>query len=216
MKILVLNPNSTAQLNDLIKRSISCDRSMDADVINPVGGPAAIQTADDEVEAVHHSVALISELAARVDGYDALIIACYGDPGLAEIAAMVSIPVVGIAQTSMAVAAGLSDNFGLIVAKSSAIEIMSKLATSYGYDLTRDAIEASGVPVLDMMHDPDGSYPAILAAGIRLRNKGIDTVCLGCASMGQFAARLRVDSGLTVIDSVKVTESVVRAAHRGR
>jgi Asp/Glu/hydantoin racemase len=69
--------------------------------------------------------------------------------------------------------------------------------------------------VLDMLRDPEGTYPRILDAVQRLKAGGSEVVCLGCASMGQFAARLHADTGLTVIDAVLTSVSVMLNARRG-
>ncbi|MGB4137096.1 MAG: aspartate/glutamate racemase family protein [Microbacterium sp.] len=212
MRLLVVNPNSTARMTALIEGAVRATGAHDAVTVGPAKGPAAIETADDEKLAVRQVIALLDRHPELLSGADAVLLACYGDPGMAEVAAISPVPVFGIAQLSMGIAASLAPSFGLIVAKPSAVPIMSALAAGYGHALPEAAIEASGVPVLDLLDDPEGSYEAVRDAALRLKARGVDVVCLGCASMGQLAARLRADTGLIVIDAVQTSASALRGA----
>ena len=65
-------------------------------------GPAAIESAEDEALAIPPMLALIREAAPR---HDAVVIACFSDPGLEQARQLVSIPVVGIEESSLHLAA---------------------------------------------------------------------------------------------------------------
>jgi allantoin racemase len=214
MKLLLLNPNSTDQMTSLIADTARAAGAADVQVVNPKDGPAAIETSEDEAEAIVHLQDLLAAEPSLIENADVVIIACYGDPGLEQIANFVPVPVFGIAQLSLGVASSLSGEIGMVVAKPSAVQIMETLADSYGHPLPTDRIEASGNSVLDMVRDPEGTYPRILDAVQRLKAGGSQVVCLGCASMGQFAPRLRADTGLTVIDAVLTSVSVMLNARR--
>lgn len=212
MRLLVINPNSTQRMTALIDSAARSTGATSILTIGPDAGPLAIETTADERAAVDATLAMLAHRAELTDDVDAILLACYGDPGLEEISRASAAPAFGIAQVSMGIASAISRRFGLIVAKTSAIQIMSDLARGYGHDLPSTAIEASGVPVLSLLDDPLGSYPAVLDAALRLKARGIDVVCLACASMGQLAEQLRADTGLIIIDAVQTS---VAALHNG-
>src|SRR6056297_974379 len=56
-------------------------------------GPASIESAYDELMAVPATLRGIVE--AERDGFDAVIIGCFGDPGLEAARELVNIPVIG-------------------------------------------------------------------------------------------------------------------------
>lgn len=210
MRLLVINPNSTGRMTALIDTAARATGATDIQTAGPEAGPVAIETTADEGAAVEATLAMLAQRKDLTEGIDAILLACYGDPGLAEIARASAVPAFGIAQLSMGIAATISERFGLIVAKPSAIQIMSDLARNYGHDLPATAIEASGVSVLSLLDDPDGSYPTVRDAAMRLKSRGVDVVCLACASMGQLSERLRADTGMVVIDAVQTSVAALR------
>lgn len=56
-------------------------------------GPREVRSAADAAQAAPHVVALVC--AAEADGFDAVIVDCTDDPGVAEARLVVSIPIVG-------------------------------------------------------------------------------------------------------------------------
>jgi hypothetical protein len=54
MKLLLLNPNSTDQMTSLIADTARAAGAADVQVVNPKDGPAAIETSEDEAEAIVH------------------------------------------------------------------------------------------------------------------------------------------------------------------
>ena len=106
MRILVVNPNTSASMTDRLRRELEAvkGRETELTVVNPTAGPAAIESAEDEALAIPPMLDLIREAAPR---HDAVVIACFSDPGLDEARDIVSIPVVGIEESSLHLAAQL-------------------------------------------------------------------------------------------------------------
>lgn len=213
MRAIYLNPNSSPEMSDLIAEKLDALNLCENTVMNPSSGPSAIQTLEDEEEAVLHSLNLVKSKRTEVSDHDVLVVACYGDPGLKELRNQLDIPVVGIAQLSMGAASLLDKNFGLIVAMPSAISIMSDLAAKYGHQIKKENIIASGASVLEMVFQPEQSYERVLKAAKKLVANGVGIACLGCASMGQFAERLRQDSGIIVLDPIESSNVLINSMY---
>jgi allantoin racemase len=120
---------------------------------------------------------------------DGIAIACFGDPGLAALRASVSVPVVGIAESSMLLACAMGPRFAIVAALDSAVPMMEELAASYGLAARCAGVRATGRSVLQVAADPDGSRTVIEATCRQaLEVDSADSICLGCAAMSPLAA----------------------------
>lgn len=209
MSLLVINPNSSSAMTALIERTVGDIGASGLRVVHPPDSPPAIETTADEAAATAAMLAMLAKQPQLLEGIDSILIACYGDPGLDEVATATRLPVRGIAELSMAVAASLDPGFGLVVAKPSAVDIMGRLARRHGHRLGEQRIRASGAAVLEMLEAPAEAYPRVRAAVEDVRAGGASVVCLGCASMGRFAPRLRLELGV-VIDPVATAVAVLQ------
>jgi allantoin racemase len=112
-EILVLNPNSSAAMTKAISvglaplkaataHRIACDRIKEA--------PESIESDAD----VAFVAPLVAERAALTDA-DALVVACFSDPGIDDArAAAGCIPVIGIAEAAYYAALQLAPQFGVV------------------------------------------------------------------------------------------------------
>ena len=113
MRVLVVNPNTSAAMTAAIAQELASIKRPDAevDVVKPSEGPEVIESAYDESRAVPELLRLVRR--APEQGYDAVVIACFSDPGLDAARELVDIPVVGIQEASMYLAAMLGSAFGV-------------------------------------------------------------------------------------------------------
>ena len=130
-RVALVNPNtSTTSTALMVEVAASVAPTVAFDGVTAEFGqalitePVALGVAADAVEA----------LAPRLREYDAVIVAAYGDPGHARLArALAPIPVVGIGESSMAVAAKLSDGrFSVATTIGGLVEPIRQLAASIG------------------------------------------------------------------------------------
>ena len=77
MKILVINPNTSASMTDHVRRTLEGVQASTTEVtvVNPVHGPVSIESAYDEAYAIPPTLELIKR--AEQDGYDAVVLACF-------------------------------------------------------------------------------------------------------------------------------------------
>ena len=115
-------------------------------------GPPSIESRFDEVFSVPWLIALA--LDAERDGVDALVIDCMGDPGLGPLREAVQIPVLGVAQTAMSVAAMLAQRFGVVTVHDRTTTMVNELVDLYGHGRHYVGCRPIGVPVLRIHDDP--------------------------------------------------------------
>jgi len=71
---------------------------------------------------------------AEKEGYDAVVIGCFYDPGLREARELVRIPVIGPAETCMHIAATLGHKFSVLVGRRKWIPKMESNVYMYGLE----------------------------------------------------------------------------------
>lgn len=216
MRVLVINPNSTESMTDGIVSTAWAASASDVAVegCTNTDGPPAIQGEADGRAATPGVVRLVAQ--AAIDGYDAAIIACFDDTGLAEASAVVSIPVIGIGQAAFH-AAMIYGRFSVITTLPVSIPVIEDNIIRYGMTKACANVHASGLPVLSLESDPGTARPrlqdcALLAA----KDDRADALVLGCAGMSAFGAAMTEVSGLPAIDGVAaavgLARTVIRAA----
>jgi hypothetical protein len=111
-------------------------------------GPASIESAVEEYLAIPG--ALECALDAQAEGYDAIVLGCFGDPGLDGFRELCDVPVVGPCEASMHVAATLGSRFGIVTAGESLIPPLERLVRAAGLESRSVRVSACDVPVLDL------------------------------------------------------------------
>lgn len=166
---------------------------------NPAG-PASIESGWEEYMSVPGSFEVAA--AAEREGCDAMILGCFGDPGLDGFREILTAPIVGPCEASMHVACTLGHRFGIVTVLDSIVAPLHKLARIAGLDARVASIVAVDVPVLELDGD---SYASVLAGCRSALTAGADTIVLGCMSMAFLgvAERLSEELGVPVINPAR-------------
>jgi Asp/Glu/hydantoin racemase len=138
---------------------------------------------------------------------DALVIACFGDPGLWQLRDRLPIPVIGMAEASCHVACQLGRRFGIVTGGAAwkpmlasfidDIGLLSRLSGIHTLDQTGDALAA----------DPERALSLIAQKIDQARSDGSDVVILGGAGLVGFAKRLQSDAKVQLLDSLSCAVS---------
>ncbi len=132
MRLLLVNPNMTAAMTDCmagIARGIAGSRAEIVPLTAARGFPYIASRAEAQIGG---AIAL-EMIADNLEGIDAVIIAAFGDPGLAGARELFDLPVVGMAEAAAMSAAMMGDRFSVVT--------FSPLMTRW-YD---DCIRATGL-----------------------------------------------------------------------
>ena len=212
MRILVVNPNTTASMTDKIAAACLRVAAPGTEIIavNPVDGPPSIEGYFDEVFAVP---GLIAEMR-RAPGMDAYIIACFDDTGLDAARCITDAPVVGIGEAAFHMASLVAGRFSVVTTLARSIPAIEHNLTKYGLAARCSRVRASEVPVLELERPGSQAHQAISAEiGRAIAEDQAEAIVLGCAGMTDLAERLSSEHGLPVLDgvacAVKLTEGLV-------
>jgi len=172
-------------------------------------GPPSIESRYDEALAVPDVVAKV--VRAELDGMDAVIIDCMGDPGLEAARERVSIPVIGPAETSMHVAAMLAHRFSVITVLDTLIPAFDHHALKAGLTSRMASVRTVGIPVLEL-DDHSRLLEALVDQSVRaVTEDGAHLLVLGCTGMAGMVHGLVVGLQRHGITDVPVIDPTVLA-----
>lgn len=149
-------------------------------------------------------------IEAVKEGYQALVLGCFSDPGLDAIRELVNIPVVGPGQTSVHVASLLGDRFTILATGPRRREFSSSRYPALGNKLA--SIRGIGMSVLDVRQNKRKAIQLLIEEGKKaIEEDCAEVVVLGCLSL----AFHRVDEDLKghlPIPVVNPIKAAVKAA----
>lgn len=203
MRLLLVNPNSTASMTAAIGASARAAARPSTDVVavNPPDGPASIESEDDERRCIPGVLEQVRLAAADDTPPDAYVIACFGDPGLEDVRVIVDVPVLGIAQAAMHAAALTAGTFSVVTSTSATVPRGRELGHAYTPSACL-GVYASDIPVLRIDSDPTTIEPIGDLCEKALADDGSRAIVLGCAAMARFAGPLTARLGVPVVDGV--------------
>jgi allantoin racemase len=214
MKILIVNPNTSASMTQRIGAAARAVATSSVEIlaVNPESGPVSIEGYFDEAFAVP---GMIEEIVkGEVAGAEAFVIACFDDTGLEAARCRVAGPVIGIGEAAFHLASLVAHRFSVVTTLSRSIAPIETNLMKYGLDRRCARVRACEVPVLALEDEASGAREK-LSDEIRRakREDGAEAIVLGCAGMAELAASLAREHNVPVIDgvvaSVKLAESLV-------
>jgi Asp/Glu/hydantoin racemase len=198
-RILVINPNTSAAVTDGVVGA--CRRAHPEVSWHGVSARFGAPYIADEIAYAVASHAVLDAYCHSFDGHDCVLIACFGDPGLLALRELACVPVVGLAQASLAGAARRG-RFAVVTGGMAWGPMLSRFARAHGLDAKLAAIhtvELSGAQIAD---DPAAALDSLAAAAARGIGDGAECILLGGAALTGLAATLQPRIGAPLLDNV--------------
>ena len=175
------------------------------EVADAPGGPLSIESHVEEALCVP---AMLRAIAARSHPADAVIVGCFGDPGLAALRETLDCPVVGPFEASLHVGAQLGGRVGVVTILDSVIPILDHLVRGMGLSLRYAGAMAIDIPVLELRSNvEDVAARVVNAASDLVRERAADVLVLGCMSLSflGIAERAAAAAGVPVINPARAS-----------
>lgn len=217
MKLLVVNPNSTAAMTDKVARSLRPFVAPGTEItfVNPAATPASIEGYFDEATSVPAMLDIVAE--AERQGNQGTVVACFDDPGISAAREIASGPVIGMCEAAMQAASILAARFSVVTTLARSVPIIEDLALRYGMERRCRRVHAADIEVLALEHDPEARMVVRDAVRRAVAADGSDAVVLGCAGMADLTGWLSDEAGVPVIDGclagLKIVEGLVGAGY---
>jgi allantoin racemase len=216
MKIMVINPNTSEEMTGHIRSALEKIKRDDTEltVTCPKKGPITIESAFDEALAVPPTLELVKK--ANDEGFDAVILACFSDPGLNAAKEISDALVLGIQESALHVASMLGSKFSILTLFPE--RVPSKEADVWRNKLQNKlaSVRPLGMSVMETDQKPDLARKKIYeVAKAAVEEDGAEVIVLGCAGMVGYAEEAAEKLGIVVIDptsvALKIAEAMVEA-----
>ena len=208
MRIKFINPDSGLDRQQLAAREALLLTTARPDTQISMICPQCTEVCIDSDLDVAVAAPEIVQLAldAQQEGYDAVAIYCFSDPGLAACREVLSIPVLGGAQCSLALATQLGYHFSVLTTDERRIPPKEAFirALGYGSFLTSVRSAQHGPDQIRTATGDDQLIAQLAEAAKKCAADGADTVILGCLSFAGLAPQVSALVGIPVIDPAMV------------
>jgi Asp/Glu/hydantoin racemase len=204
-KILVINPNSNQTVTEGLRESLAgFSDQAEIDCCTIEEGPFGIESNED--------IALVSPLVIRriseSPHYDAYVIACYSDPGLAECRDLFRKPVFGMQQSAVETAVSMGGSFGVIALSDESVRRHLAYIRKLGYEEHLAGEIPLDITVDQAANDPGTLDKVIVAARRLVEESGARSVILGCAGMSAIKAGAETKLPVPVIEPAQAAVSL--------
>lgn len=209
MRIMVINPNSSEEMTKKIEQVLSRIKRPETEltVVRVEEAPPAIESDTDIAHAVPGVLRLVRR--ANEEGYDAVVIACFSDPGLGPAREVSEILVLGIEETSLHVAAMLGHRFTVLTPLPQRVPKKEREIKALGLWESLASVRPLGLTVTETEANPQRTKARVLeVAKAAVEEDGAEVLVLGCAGMTGYAEEIEEALGVVVIDPTSVTLKV--------
>lgn len=207
MKLLVLNPNTTKDMTDKVVTQVLqlVGPGVEVRGVTARFGHEVIASRQSYVVGAHAALDLgLSE----AKGVDAILLACFGDPGLAALREALAVPVVGMAETALQLAMALDQPFHIITAGPAWEGMLRETVRMEQAEALLHGITVLPTTGLAAARDPEAVLVVIQKVLASLQAQGAPTVILGGVGFAGLKARLNY-AGVLVDGLEAATNRVV-------
>jgi allantoin racemase len=217
LRILVINPNTSAAVTDLVAARVRAIAGERAAIVPITGGFGARYIASRAAAAIAGHAAL-EALAEHVAGCDAVYLACFGDPGLAALKEISPVPVVGMAEASCQAACSRGERFAIVTGGALWEPMLREFVAGLGLSERLAAVRTIAPAGDEIARDPEAALAHLAAACTACATQdGADVVILGGAALAGLAARIQPAVPVPVLCSIEAgAHAVLAAADAGR
>jgi Asp/Glu/hydantoin racemase len=213
-ELLLINPNTTASITNLVLKTARDFAGKETVLRAATGafGPRYIASRAGYAIAGH---AALDALANDKGRKDAVVLACFGDPGLAALKEVATVPVIGMAEASILQACALGRRFSIVTGGERWKPMLEEFVAAQGLSARLASVRTVAPTGADIARNPKAAM-AVLAKGCRacVREDGAEVVILGGAGLAGLAARLGAAVDVPLLAGLACAISMAEALAR--
>lgn len=209
MRILLINPNISDSVSDLIRAEAqrSASPGTEVEVLTAPFGVAYIETRFEALVGGYAAAQLAAEHCGRAD---AVVVAAFGDPGLTALRELLPVPVTGMTEAALATAHLLGHRFSIIAISQRIQAWYRETVESYGFGGRLASIRALNRPLSSIGGVQEEHAQALKELAERaVAEDGAEVIILAGAPLAGLARSLHGQLPVPVVDGVS---SAVRHA----
>ena len=209
MRILLVNPNISDSVSDLIRSEAQrcASPGTEIEVLTAPFGVAYIETRFEALVGAYATAQVAAEHCPR---FDAVVVAAFGDPGLAGLRELLPVPVTGMTEAALATAHLLGHRISIIAISQRIQAWYREVVESYGFGDRLASIRALDRPISAIGGVQQEHAQALKALAERaVAEDGAEVIVLAGAPLAGLARSLHGQLPVPVVDGVS---SAVRHA----
>jgi Asp/Glu/hydantoin racemase len=202
MRILFLNPNTSAHLTELGARVARKVARPGTEIVPATGrfGARYITTRAAAAIAGH---AVLDAFAREHQQADVVLIACFGDPGLFALRELAPVPVVGMAEASCHMASTLGRKFSIVTGGHRWGPMLEEFVAAIGLAAKLAPVKTVAPSGDEVAANPDAALDALASACTAAAEEdGAEAVILGGLGLAGLAEAIAARVPVPVIDNV--------------
>jgi allantoin racemase len=213
--ILVMNPNTSRDMTAAIDRIARAAAGDQARVVTRCSrqGPHTVEGA---LDAALGTAGMLEVVGSYDEPFDAIVVACFSDPGVEALRMLVRVPVVGIGAASFTQAAFCSPRFAIVTPEIGTPQRYAAVAAAMG--LTRQFLGTyqTQLSVADFESDDPAVLETLVFHAQQAVKDGAESLLFGCAGIADQIGDIEARVGVTCIASVAagVTQALACLQHR--
>ena len=214
MALLVINPNTSDAVTRRLVEAVRGQAGPGCEVrgITARFGASYIASEASYALAGHAVLDAWAVACAEHGEPEAVLIGCFGDPGLWALRECSRAPVLGLAEAALREAAALG-RFAIVTGGTAWAPMLQRLALALGLDAALARLEIVAPSGAALAADPQAAVELLRAACIRAAAAGdVQSVVLGGAGLAGMAAEVAQGLSLPLIDSVTSAARALVAA----
>lgn len=218
MRLLLANSNTSPEVTAGIEAAARAVAAPGTLILgrNARFGARVVGTRSEAAIAAH---ALLDLLAAEAEPFDAALLAMSMDSGLWAARELLDVPVVGMTEAGLLLAATLGTRIGMVILGRRLQAVYRELAEGYGLGGRLAGIEAVDATPAELLADPEAFYAPLVAGARRLvEGRGAEVVLLVGAVMGGLPRILAERVPVPLVDGITagvlLAEALVRLGAR--
>lgn len=215
--VLLINPNSNADTTAMMQSSAQEQLATDSLRVvglTAAGTPPMITDPFALEAAVGPVLATVHEYLAGPRGSEvsAIIIGAMGDPGRAELAAGLPIPVIGIGQAAILEASNGGRRFAMATSTPELVGSLTALVQTHRRTEWFCGVELTGSGPLELAQDTEEQFRQLREAARAATARGASAVIIAGGPLSEMARRIAESEAVDIIEPVPSACRMVRDA----
>jgi allantoin racemase len=211
-ELLVINPNTSASVSEMLQQHMQAElgTAMRVKTVTARFGSPYISDEVSYAVATHAVVDAWNE-AKKQSSPTAIVIGCFGDPGLFALREIAAVPVIGLAEAAF-IEAARHGRFAVVTGGERWRQMLARVSLTLGYAQSLAGIHTVSPTGAELAADPEGAR-GLLADACRAaaRKFNAQSVIVGGAALAGVAALIQPKVSVPLIDSVAAGARWARA-----
>ena len=211
MRILVINPNTSASVTEKIA-TVARSAASPGTTLEFITAPYGVPYIATRAEAIIGGRVVLEILAEREAESDGAVIAAFGDPGLGGARELMSIPIVGLAEAAMLMACPLGRKFSIVSFSSRLEPWYRECVDWHGLSGRLASIRMLDIAVTDIGRVQSENEDLLVdLACTAVDRDSAEAIILAGAPLAGLATRVRERIPVPVIESVTASIKLAEA-----